>query len=244
MRQIILDTETTGLEWRKGNRIVEIGCVELFKRRPSGNNYHQYIRPEREFEQGAQEVTGLTLDFLADKPLFAEVAEQFLAFIDGAELIIHNAAFDLGFLDYELSLLGPQYGKILDRCTVVDTLLLAREKFPGQRNSLDALCKRLGVDNSQRQLHGALLDAQILGDVYIALTSGQEEMGFGEEGQDNASGTVELTPFDPASLPPRPRVQVSAEELAAHEASLAKLRKKAGRALWDPPAAVEAEPAS
>jgi len=185
MRQIILDTETTGLEWKKGNRIVEIGCVELFKRRPTGNNYHQYIKPDCEFEQGAQEVTGLTLEFLEDKPDFAQIADEFLAFIDGAELIIHNAAFDLGFLDNELSLLGPQYGKITDRCTVIDTLVMARERFPGQRNSLDALCKRLGVDNSHRALHGGLLDAQILGDVYIALTSGQEEIGFGlgdEEG--------------------------------------------------------------
>lgn len=130
MRQIILDTETTGLEWKKGNRIVEIGCVELFKRRPTGNNYHQYIKPDCEFEQGAQEVTGLTLEFLADKPDFAQIADEFLAFIDGAELIIHNAAFDLGFLDNELSLLGPQYGKITDRCTVIDTLVMARERFP------------------------------------------------------------------------------------------------------------------
>lgn len=130
MRQIILDTETTGLEWKKGNRIVEIGCVELFKRRPTGNNYHQYIKPDCEFEQGAQEVTGLTLEFLDDKPEFAQIADEFLAFIDGAELIIHNAAFDLGFLDNELSLLGPQYGKIADRCTVIDTLAMARERFP------------------------------------------------------------------------------------------------------------------
>ena len=130
MRQIILDTETTGLEWKKGNRIVEIGCVELFKRRPTGNNYHQYIKPDCEFEQGAQEVTGLTLEFLEDKPDFAQIADEFLAFIDGAELIIHNAAFDLGFLDNELSLLGPQYGKITDRCTVIDTLVMARERFP------------------------------------------------------------------------------------------------------------------
>ena len=234
MRQIILDTETTGLEWKKGNRIVEIGCVELFKRRPSGNTYHQYLKPDCEFEAGAQEVTGLTLDFLADKPEFAQVAEAFLAFIDGAELIIHNAAFDLGFLDNELALLGPQYGRITDRCTVVDTLALARERFPGQRNSLDALCKRLGVDNSHRQLHGALLDAQILGDVYIALTSGQDEIGFAS--MDDGHGAAHaLQAFDPAQLLPRPRVQATPSELEAHAARLERLRKKAGHALWDGP---------
>lgn len=235
MRQIVLDTETTGLEWRKGNRIVEIGCVELIKRRPTGNNYHQYIRPECEFEQGAQEVTGLTLDFLADKPLFAEIAEEFLAFIDGAELIIHNASFDLGFLDYELSLLGEGYGRITDRCTVIDTLAMAREQYPGQRNSLDALCKRLGVDNAHRQLHGGLLDAQILGDVYIALTSGQEEIGFGSADED-AEGGAALASFDASMLLPRPRVVATASELDAHGARLERLRKKAGRAIWDGPA--------
>lgn len=239
MRQIILDTETTGLAWQKGNRIVEIGCVELFKRRPSGNNYHQYLKPDVDFEPGAQEVTGLTLDFLADKPDFAQVADAFLAFIDGAELIIHNAAFDLGFLDSELARLGPHYGRIADRCTVVDTLALARERFPGQRNSLDALCKRLGVDNSHRQLHGALLDAQILGDVYIALTSGQDDLGF-DLGEEGGAGAAAMQGFDPSKLLPRPRVQATASELEAHAARLERLRKKAGHALWDGPKAEEA----
>lgn len=240
MRQIILDTETTGLEWRKGNRIVEIGCVELLERRPSGNNYHQYLKPDCEFEQGAQEVTGLTLEFLADKPDFAQVVDDFLAYIDGAELIIHNAAFDLGFLDNELSLLGDHYGKITDRCTVIDTLKMARERFPGQRNSLDALCRRLGVDNAHRQLHGGLLDAQILGDVYIALTSGQEEIGFGSA-DDQKTGSAHAQIFDTSRLLPRPRVVATASELEAHEARLAKLRKKAGRAIWDgEPEAAEA----
>lgn len=135
MRQIILDTETTGLEWRKGNRVVEIGAVELLERRPSGNNFHRYLKPDCDFEPGAQEVTGLTLEFLADKPLFGEVVDEFLAYIDGAELIIHNAAFDLGFLDNELALLGDHYGRIVERATVVDTLMMARERHPGQRNS-------------------------------------------------------------------------------------------------------------
>jgi DNA polymerase-3 subunit epsilon len=240
MRQIILDTETTGLEWRKGNRIVEIGCVELLERRPSGNNYHQYLKPDCEFEQGAQEVTGLTLEFLADKPDFGQVVDEFLAYIDGAELIIHNAAFDLGFLDNELSLLGDHYGKITDRCTVIDTLKMARERFPGQRNSLDALCRRLGVDNAHRQLHGGLLDAQILGDVYIALTSGQEEIGFGSA-DDQKTGSAHAQTFDTSRLLPRPRVVATASEREAHEARLAKLRKKAGRAIWDgEPEAAEA----
>lgn len=239
MRQIILDTETTGLAWQKGNRVVEIGCVELLKRRPSGNHYHQYLKPDVDFEPGAQEVTGLTLDFLADKPEFAQVAEAFLAFIDGAELIIHNAAFDLGFLDNELSRLGPQFGRITDRCTVVDTLALARERFPGQRNSLDALCKRLGVDNSHRQLHGALLDAQILGEVYIALTSGQDDLGFGMD-EENSAGAMAMAGFDVSTLLPRPRVQATPSELEAHAARLERLRKKAGHALWDGPKQEEA----
>lgn len=236
MRQIILDTETTGLEWKKGNRVVEIGCVELLERRPSGRTYHQYINPQREFEQGAAEVTGLSLDFLSDKPLFADIADEFLAFVDGAELIIHNAAFDIGFLDYELSLLGERYGRMRDRVQVEDSLLLARQRFPGQRNSLDALCKRLGVDNTHRQLHGALLDAQLLCDVYLNLTAGQREIGFGgvdEPGQPTAAVAQVFTTI---AAGPRPRVQPSAEELAAHEARLAKLRKKAGgQCLWDDP---------
>lgn len=239
MRQIILDTETTGLSWERGNRVVEIGCVEYVERRPSGRTFHVYLKPDCQFEQGAQEVTGLTLEFLADKPAFAEVAEEFIAFIEGAELIIHNAAFDVGFLDNELRLLGPQYGRLADRCTVEDTLLLARQRFPGQRNSLDALCKRLGVDNSHRQLHGALLDAQLLADVYIALTSGQEEIGFGGEGQ---GVQVEVMQFRTDSSAARPRVQVATDELAAHEARLEKLRKKAGKCVWDQYAPAE-EPA-
>ncbi len=230
MRQIILDTETTGLSWERGNRVVEIGCVEFLARRPTGRTFHCYLNPGREFEAGAQEVTGLTLEFLADKPRFEQVVDDFLAFIDGAEVIIHNAAFDVGFLNNELRLLGPQYGCLADRCTVEDSLLLARRQFPGQRNSLDALCKRLGVDNTHRQLHGALLDAQLLAEVYIALTSGQGEIGFGEGADTGSAATVAFAISSDAA---RPRVQVAAEELAAHDARLEKLRKKAGRALWD-----------
>ena len=227
MRQVVLDTETTGLEWKKGNRVVEIGCVELIERRPTNRHFHRYLNPDREFEQGAQEVTGLTLEFLADKPRFAEVVDEFLAFVDGAELVIHNAAFDIGFLDAELARLDG-YGTMLGRCTVEDTLLLARQRFPGQRNSLDALCKRLGVDNSRRQLHGALLDAQILTDVYLALTSGQGEIGFASE----VAKTATVVQAVAASDAVRPRVRIDADEAEAHAARLQGLQKKAGRCLW------------
>lgn len=238
MRQIVLDTETTGLEWKKGNRVVEIGCVELLERRPSGRTFHRYLNPEREFEQGAQEVTGLSLEFLADKPRFAEIVDEFLAFIEGAELIIHNAAFDLGFLDAELARLEGR-GSILDRCTVEDTLLMARKRYPGQRNSLDALCKRLDVNNTQRTLHGALLDAQILAEVYLALTSGQGEIGFDADPQEAAS-TAPVAVALQAAGAPRPRVRVHADEADAHAARLQGLQKKAGRCPW---LELEAEPA-
>lgn len=231
MRQIILDTETTGLSWERGNRVVEIGCVEFVERRPTGRTFQRYLRSGREFEPGAQQVTGLSLDFLADKPPFAAVVDEFLAFIDGAELVIHNAAFDVGFLDNELRLLGPQYGQLADRCGIEDSLLLARQRFPGQRNSLDALCKRLGVDNAHRQLHGALLDAQLLAEVYLALTSGQGEIGFdGAAAPAISSAAFEV---DVSVAVVRPRVLISAEELAAHAARLETLRRKAGRAVWD-----------
>ncbi len=230
MRQIVLDTETTGLSWEKGNRVVEIGCVELFERRPTGRTFHSYLNPECEFEPGAQEVTGLTLEFLADKPKFADIAEEFLAFIDGAELVIHNAAFDVGFLDAELSRLGAQFGRIRERAGVEDSLELARQRYPGQRNSLDALCKRLGVDNSHRQLHGALLDAQLLAEAYLALTAGQSEIGFDSPSAAMSQTVVERR-FETAG--PRPRVHVEDADLAAHEARLAKIRSKAGRCVWD-----------
>jgi DNA polymerase-3 subunit epsilon len=231
MRQIVLDTETTGLSWDKGNRVVEIGCVELLERRPTGRTFQQYLNPEREFEPGAQEVTGLTWEFLADKPKFADIADEFLEFIDGAELVIHNAAFDIGFLDAELARLGTHYGRMRERCAVEDSLELARQRYPGQRNSLDALCRRLGVDNSHRQLHGALLDAQLLAEAYLALTAGQGEIGFDSLAQASTVAATQI--LVAADVGARPRVQVLAEDLAAHEARLAQLRKKAGRAVWD-----------
>ena len=183
MRQIVLDTETTGLSWEKGNRVVEIGCIELVERRPTGRHFHRYFNPGREMEPGAQEVTGLTLEFLQDKPRFETAVEEFIAFIRDAELIIHNASFDVGFLDYELSLAGKHFGRISDHAGVLDTLAMARERYPGQRNSLDALCRRLGVDNGHRKLHGALLDAELLAEVYLGMTSGQGDLGLAPAGE-------------------------------------------------------------
>jgi DNA polymerase-3 subunit epsilon len=179
MRQIVLDTETTGLEWSQGHRVIEIGCVELVDRRPSGRHFHRYLRPDRKVDAGALAVHGITNEFLAEQPRFPEVAAEFLDFIGGAELLIHNAPFDLGFLDAELARLGEGAPRITGLCSVVDTLVLARQLHPGQRNSLDALCKRYGVDNSGRDLHGALLDARILADVYLAMTGGQGALVLG-----------------------------------------------------------------
>ncbi|WP_140908469.1 DNA polymerase III subunit epsilon [Cognatiluteimonas lumbrici] len=243
MRQIVLDTETTGLSWEKGNRIVEIGCVELVERRPTGRTWQRYLDPECDFEPGAQEVTGLTREFLAGKPKFADVAEDFLAFVDGAELVIHNAAFDLGFLDAEFARLGRGHRPLRELCAVEDSLELARQRYPGQRNSLDALCKRLGVDNSHRQLHGALLDAQLLAEAYLALTAGQGEIGFDAVAAGGGANAAAMAV--PVAAGPRPRVLVTAAEREAHEARLAVLRKKAGgAAVWDRPVdEAAAEPA-
>lgn len=231
MRQVVLDTETTGLYADRGDRVVEIGCIELLERRPSGRTFHTYLNPDREFSAGAQEVTGLTLEFLADKPRFHEVVDEFLAFVDGAELVIHNAAFDIGFLDAELARLGPQFGNMKSRCAVEDTLQMARARYPGQRVSLDALCRRLGVDNAQRQLHGALLDAQLLTDVYLAMTSGQSELGLSPAAGGAAQAAAKAkTAFETTGE--RPRVRVDAEESKEHQARLQALEKKSGRCLW------------
>lgn len=222
MRQIVLDTETTGLEVSQGHRIIEIGCVELVNRRPTGNHYHQYVNPGREIDQGAIEVHGITDEFLADKPGFDKIARDFLEFIEGAELIIHNAPFDLGFLDGEFERLPEQPKRMADLCAVIDTLVMARARHPGQRNSLDALCQRYEVDNSQRDLHGALLDAEILADVYLAMTGGQTALQLYEGESDSAGGPRRAEPVRrlPANRPPLPVVAPSAGELAAHEAQL------------------------
>jgi DNA polymerase-3 subunit epsilon len=226
MRQIVLDTETTGLEVRQGHRLVEIACVEMVERRLTGRHYQTYLNPDRAIDEGARLVTGIEDDFLLDKPRFPEVVEEFLAFIDGAELIIHNASFDIGFLDAELARLDNGVGRIGDRCTVLDTLAMARERYPGQRNSLDALCKRLGVDNSRRDLHGGLIDAQLLADVYLAMTSGQVAFDLGFEG---AAEQHDVMVVAPVVLHARPRVlHASPEELVLHEQRLDALDKSAG----------------
>ena len=178
MRQIVLDTETTGLEVSLGHRIIEIGCIELIDRRVTGNHWHYYFNPEREIDAGAYEVHGISNEFLQDKHRFAELADDFCEYVRGAELIIHNAAFDVGFLNHELTRLQASNQPLEQICSVLDTLLLARQKHPGQKNNLDALCKRYDIDNSQRSLHGALLDARILADVYLAMTGGQTSLGL------------------------------------------------------------------
>jgi DNA polymerase-3 subunit epsilon len=243
MRQIILDTETTGLDPRE-HRVIEIGALELVNRRPSGRRFHEYLNPDREIAAGAIEVHGITNDFLADKPRFAEVAEALLAFISGAELIIHNAPFDVGFLDAELA--RVQAPPIAAQCSVLDTLALARSLHPGQKNSLDALCRRYGVDNSQRSLHGALLDAEILADVYLAMTGGQATLALDDHGSGMGTARAQVTRrLDPARTP-LVVLHASAEESTAHEARLAAIAKAAGGpCLWQTlEAAVETPPAA
>jgi len=234
MRQIVLDTETTGLEHEAGHRIIEIGCVELLSRRLTRNDLHLYINPEREIDEGAQAVHGITLESLADKPRFAEIADELIEYLSGAELIIHNAPFDLGFLNNEYQLLNEAAEKLESRCSIIDTLVDARQKHPGQRNSLDALCKRYEIDNSQRELHGALLDAQLLAEVYLGMTGGQGtiELTAASEGE-NAIAAVGLEERIRA-LGARPRVlAANAEEAEAHAAYLQRLNKSSeGQCLW------------
>jgi len=233
MRQIVLDTETTGLEPEQGHRIIEIGCLELAHRRPTGRTFHYYLQPDREVEAGAMEVHGITNEFLADKPRFADVAQDFVEFVRDAELIIHNAPFDVGFINAELARLGEAWGRVGDYCGVVDTLAMARSMHPGQRNSLDALCKRYSIDNTQRELHGALLDSQILADVYLAMTGGQAALSLDREGEDAETlvrRTARAVRSDRAELPV---VRATEQELGAHEAFLERL-DGAGRdgCLW------------
>ena len=232
-RQVVLDTETTGLDPGQGHRVIEIGCIELRNRRLTEQRFHVYLRPERAIDEGAIRVHGLTNEFLADQPRFAEIAESFLEFVRGAELIIHNAPFDLGFLNHELQRCGRGQSTLEQLCTVEDTLLLARQRHPGQRNNLDALCKRYGIDNSQRTLHGALLDAEILADVYLAMTRQQDSL-FVQESAATVRGKQESRRAAvPRSRPPLPVIRASAEELAAHDQYLDMLDKKSGGAcVW------------
>lgn len=229
MRQIVLDTETTGIDPNDGHRIIEIGCVEVVERELTGRNYHVYINPEREVEAEAITVHGITNEFLADKPKFAEIAEEFFEFIKGAELVIHNAAFDVGFMDAEFARLKP-VRKTADHCGIVDSLAIARAKHPGQKNSLDALCKRYGVDNSNRELHGALLDAEILADVYLLMTGGQTALSLDSGSEDGGSaGGIRRLKAD------RPRLAVvrpSDDEANAHDEFIGMLDKQSGQSLW------------
>ncbi|CDG82904.1 DNA polymerase III subunit epsilon [Janthinobacterium agaricidamnosum] len=229
MRQIVLDTETTGLNPRTGDRVIEIGCVELNNRMLTGNNFHRYINPERDSEEGALAVHGLTTEFLSDKPKFAEIVEELQAYIAGAEVIIHNAPFDLGFLNAEFKRLNlPSFNDHING--VIDTLVQAKEMHPGKRNSLDALCDRYGVSNSHRKLHGALLDAELLADVYLSMTRGQNSLSMEEEVEVAVEGEpLEIVPLaDVIFLP------AAADELAEHQATLAGLDKAVkGQCIWN-----------
>jgi len=240
MRQIVLDTETTGLEPAAGHRVIEIGCVELINRRPTQNRFHRYVNPEREVDRGALEVHGIENDFLATQPKFAEIAAEFVEFVKGAELVIHNADFDVEFLNHELRRLPDMPQEIRDCCGVLDTLALARRMHPGQRNSLDALAKRYNVDNSKRELHGALLDAQILAEIYLAMTGGQVALLLDSEPRTAVAGVAELA-FDRRGLT-LTVTHATPDEERAHEAMLAVMAKR-GQPIWrelDREAAAEA----
>ena len=231
-RQIVLDTETTGLEHRQGHRIIEIGCVELINRKLTGNNFHVYLNPDREIDQGAIEVHGITNEFLADKPRFADVYAQMMDYLSGSELIIHNAAFDVGFLDAELEKISGYTTKINDVCGVHDTLIQARKMFPGQRNDLDSLCRRYEINNSHRELHGALLDAEILADVYLIMTGGQTALTLEAS---NGSGHDSAGKYDNVDFSALPLVSVkpTEEEFEQHQAWIERLNEKVdGDCVW------------
>lgn len=234
MRQIILDTETTGIDPLQGHRLIEIGCLELVNRKLTKRSFHHYLNPQREVEEEAFRVHGLSTEFLSDKPLFADIVDDFLAFVKGAELIIHNAPFDIGFLNNELRLLQRGFAPLTEYCTVLDTLVMARQKHPGQKNNLDALARRYGADQRDRTYHGALLDSEILADIYLAMTGGQVGLALGQEesdggGEQRSEGLRRLS----AGRPPLPVIPASAEELARHETKLKTLDKAAGGAcLW------------
>ena len=233
MRQIVLDTETPGLEPEQGHRIIEIGCVELMERRPTGNNFHVYLQPDREIDAAAVEVHGITNEFLADKPRFADIAGDLMTYLQGAELVIHNAPFDVGFLDAELARIDG-FGKVDECCGVLDTLVMARKRHPGQRNSLDALCGRYDIDNSRRDKHGALLDAEILADVYLAMSGGQRTLSLDaaavSERSDGRRAGIRRVAREAVNLVV---VEASSEELDAHQARLQAIDQACGgEAVW------------
>ncbi|MCW2480002.1 DNA polymerase III subunit epsilon [Candidatus Symbiopectobacterium sp. NZEC135] len=236
-RQIVLDTETTGMNrlgvHYEGHKIIEIGAVEVINRRLTGRHYHVYIKPDRLVDPEAFMVHGISDEFLQDKPAYAEIAEEFIEFIRGAELVIHNAAFDIGFMDYEFRMLNRDIPKTETFCKITDSLMVARKLFPGKRNSLDALCDRYQIDNSKRTLHGALLDAEILADVYLAMTGGQTSLAFAMESDTQQvsaeSESVQRITRQTSALP---IIYASPEELAAHETRLDLIAKKGGSCLW------------
>ena len=233
MRQIVLDTETTGIDPKEGHRIIEIGCVEVVNRRLTGNHFHVYINPGRHIEQEAIEVHGITNEFLADKPTFSQVAQEFVSFIKGAQLVIHNAPFDVGFMDHEFGMEASTKGVITNQiCDVLDTLTLARQMHPGQKNNLDALCKRYGIDNSHRTLHGALLDAEILADVYLLMTGGQTKLKLASSsGSDADSTAIRRIQRSANKLKV---IKATADEITQHEARLDIIEKAGGKCLWRP----------
>jgi DNA polymerase-3 subunit epsilon len=236
-RQVLLDTETTGLETRNGHRIIEIGCVEMIDRKMTGNDYHQYIQPNREIDSEALAVHGITQEFLADKPLFEQITQEFIEYIKGAELIIHNAPFDVGFLDYEIGLHNLKTGKncqfLTSLCTITDSLVMARDRHPGQRNSLDALCKRYEISNEHRTLHGALLDSQILGDVYLAMTGGQVTLLLSNASESNSrdmntSGIHRISVNTDALNV----IKANQDEMVAHIERMTEIEKISGKESW------------
>jgi|TARA_B110000908_G_scaffold171813_1_gene236007 DNA polymerase-3 subunit epsilon len=232
-RQVVLDTETTGLEPSENHRIIEIGCVELIDRQLTGRHYHQYINPERDIDQGAVDVHGITTDFLADKPVFSSISKEFIEFITGAQLIIHNAPFDIGFIDHEMGKLKEKTASVVEVCSVIDTLVMARERHPGQRNNLNALCKRYFVDNSKRDLHGALLDAEILADVYLLMTGGQVDLALGShDGAREGVTENSIRRLDSNRAPLRV-VRAIESELLSHNKKLSKINEdSSGKCLW------------
>jgi DNA polymerase III subunit epsilon len=232
-RIVVLDTETTGLNPQEGHRIIEIGCVELVKRRLTGKRFHVYINPDRIIDEGAIAVHGITNQFLDDKPQFEQIVEDFIAFIRGAELVIHNAPFDVGFINHEFSQLKNKTGTVEDYSEVFDTLAYARKKHPGQRNSLDALCKRYGIDNSHRDLHGALLDAEILADVFLLMTGGQSSLldeGYSGIAESSINTDVKRVSTDRPALKV---IRCNDEELTAHQQRLEAIKKANGACIWN-----------
>ena len=236
MRQIVLDTETTGLSTAQGHRIIEIGCIEMVNRRLTGREFHRFLNPERDIEEGAVAVHGITREQLESEPFFHEVVEEFLEFIAGGELVIHNAEFDVGFIEHELRLMEHPKPQITDHCTVLDTLRVAREMHPGQRNSLDALCKRYEVDASKRDVHGALIDSELLARVYLAMTGGQSSLMLDEDASGTAQRAKAGTPAKRAAKATKtydlPVIEPTPEEAAAHDAMLERIRKS-GACAWD-----------